>query len=127
MKHLLLPLIFLSITSCSSVSKNDCAEKDWSTKAQEDLRAGRNWKKSLAGYEKVCSKYGYSVKEAYMNGIESKGGKSCTGFEDYSQKGWRGVGVRDALSSSLPGVEKYALPCAKLKIKVNEIYSFVKY
>jgi predicted nucleic acid-binding Zn-ribbon protein len=121
MKQLLLTFILLSISSCAIVSKKDCANLDWSVKAQEDLHKNRDWEKYLARYEKVCSKHGHSMKAAYMNGVEAKGGKLCTGLQDFPESGWVGVGSRDALGASLPGADKYTEKCTKYKIAVDKV------
>lgn len=111
------PLLFM--TSCAIVNKKDCAEFDWSRRAQEDIQKNKDWQKYLAKYDRICTKHGYKISEDYLNGVQSKGGAICTGLPEFSEKGWRGVGVRDALRLSHPQPEKYTDACSVYKMTIN--------
>jgi|GEM_PF-6881289 len=123
MKQLIIKFFFiflgLGLSSCAIVSKKNCAEFDWSEKAQEDIQAGRDWKKRLEKYEKVCTKHGFGITESYMNGVHAKGGKLCTRYQSFPDSGWAGVGKRDALSAHYPKPSTYNLTCANYSITVD--------
>lgn len=78
MKITLSILILILLNACSSLSKEDCTNKNWLNLGKEDALSGEVEPKT-ANYRKDCSKYGLQIKSMdYLKGFELGLKEYCT-------------------------------------------------
>jgi hypothetical protein len=83
--------LVLLVSGCSSLSKEDCLDKNWFQLGQEDAMSGVSEPKT-ADYRRDCSQHGIQIKSMdYLKGFESGLKKFCT----YSNGLYRGEAGED--------------------------------
>lgn len=58
MRGVAVALVLLSVTGCTSISKEECLQGDWYSIGVDDGKNGRLPTDSFRGYEKECADYG---------------------------------------------------------------------
>ncbi len=78
MKSFLLILILMGVATCTSLSKEDCANMHWSSKGREDAYQGKTLAE-LGKYQKQCNKHAVTIdKENYYDGFNEGLKTFCT-------------------------------------------------